>query len=136
MMPSQNLKFRCCAKLLLCAPVLAFACDCANLPLLSRLGNSDAVFVGEVIAHRPQETIEFEVVEGFKNPDTRTVSIQTRPLSLCDYHFKAADTRVGDRYLVFMSQGAEGNRINRCLGTAPATSVPGEIVILRQLRSM
>lgn len=108
--------------LLICSAA-SHACQCATSPLAKRVELSSGVFVGEVVAYTPLQSVQLKLVERFKGKEPQIVSIVTGQ-SDCDYFLPPVALHSGDRFLVFLTKGSLGNTVSRCLGSTPAALTP------------
>ena len=92
---------------------------------------SSAVFLCEVLEHRPLKSVKLRVLERFKGRTMSQVIVDTGQND-CDYFVPPTRPRVGDKFLVFLTQSSTHYTVSRCLGTAPAASASSEIRLLQE----
>jgi hypothetical protein len=105
------------------------ACDCVPSPLEERLRQSDAVFVGEVVAHEPLASVELQVLEVFKGSPGARVLVPTGR-SDCDYFVPPVRAAVKERFLVFLTRRKGQTSVSRCLGSKPVAEAAHELSVL------
>jgi hypothetical protein len=112
----------------------AMACDCATLSVQQRERESQAVFVGRVLAHEPLQTVELRVLEIFKGSVARQLTIPTG-IGDCDFFIMPIQPRPGDEFLVFLTRKAGKLSVSRCLGSAPVAAASQDLAYFRTRRT-